>query len=207
MKFFKGLTSLFGIFILASSCVEHEVIPAPKPQVELNASFTAQLEGANYELIQDVNGYYCDATQAKEILPTPQPSTVTYYSAIRSDSQLDFIQIGIGKLSFNADNSIDPSLEQFTSFFNSNTAPTYSFEAEAGVEIIFRDGQGNVWKSMEGTGEPQDFQFTSLVQESDEDGDYMKFTALFNVSLFDDITAPTDTIVFENALFEGYFKK
>lgn len=205
MKFFKGLTSLLGIAILAS-CVEHEVIPPPKPEVELNASFTSQLEGSDYELIQDVNGYYCDPTQAKEILPTPQPSTVTYYSAIRSDSQIDFIQIGVGKLNFNADNSINPSVEQFTSFFNSNTAPLYSTDAEDGVEIVFRDGQGNVWRSMEGTGEPQDFQFTSLVQESDEEGDYMKFTAQFNVSLFDDLQNPTDTVVFENAIFEGYFK-
>ena len=206
MKFFKGLASLVGIAILAS-CIEHEVIPPPKPEVDLTASFSGQLEGSNYELIQDVNGYYCEATQAKEILPTPQPSTVTYYSAIKSDSQLDFIQIGIGKLNFNADNSIDPSVEQFTSFFNSNTSPDYSLDAESGVEIVFRDGQGNVWRSMEGTGEPQDFQFTSLTQESDENGDYMKFTAQFNVSLFDDIQNPTDTIVFENAIFEGYFQK
>mgnify|MGYP001299259980 CR=1 FL=1 len=206
MKFFKGLASLVGIAILAS-CIEHEVIPPPKPEVDLTASFSGQLEGSNYELIQDVNGYYCEATQAKEILPTPQPSTVTYYSAIKSDSQMDFIQIGIGKLNFNADNSIDPSVEQFTSFFNSNTAPDYSLDAESGVEIVFRDGQGNVWRSMEGTGEPQDFQFTSLTQESDENGDYMKFVAQFNVSLFDDIQNPTDTIVFENAIFEGYFQK
>ncbi len=206
MKFFNTLVTLLSIGAL-SSCVEHEVIPAPKPEVELNAAFSGQLEGAQYELIQDVNGYYCDATQAKEILPTPQPSTVTYYSAIRSSSQLDFIQIGLGKLNFNADNDIDPSLEQFTSFFNSNTTPMFSEAAESGVEIIFRDGQGNVWTSMEGTGEPQDFQFTSLVQESDEEGDYMKFTAQFNVSLFDDIVNPTDTIVFENATFEGYFER
>jgi hypothetical protein len=206
MKFFKGLTSLISVAILAS-CVEHEVIPPPKEEVELNASFSSLLQGSDYELIQDVDGYYCDPTQAKEILPTPQPSTITYYSSMRSDAQMDFIQIGMGKLSFNADSSIDPSVEQFSAFFNSNTSPTYSLDAESGVEIVYRDGQGNVWTSMEGTGEPQDFQFTSLVQESDEEGDYMKFVAQFNVSLFDDITTPTDTIVFENATFEGYFKR
>lgn len=206
MKFFRGLTSLIGIAILAS-CVEHEVIPAPKPEVELNASFSGMLEGAEYELIQDVDGYYCEPTQAKEILPTPQPSTVTYYSSMKSDSEMDFIQIGLGKLSFNADASIDPSLEQFTAFFNANTTPDFSLDAEEGVEIVFRDGQGNVWKSMEGTGEPQNFEFTSLVQESDEEGDYMKFVAQFDVSLFDDIQSPTDTIVFENAIFEGYFER
>ncbi|HAW78331.1 MAG TPA: hypothetical protein DCX27_00495, partial [Balneola sp.] len=97
MKFYKTLSVLLLATVLFS-CIEHEVIPPPKEEVELNSSFSATLEGSQYELIQDVNGYYCDATQAKEILPTPQLSTVTYYSAMKSDAALDFIQIGIGKL-------------------------------------------------------------------------------------------------------------
>lgn len=206
MKFFNGLAGIIGLAVLAS-CVEHEVIPPPKPEVELNASFSATLEGSSYELIQDVNGYYCEATQAREILPIPQPSTVTYYSAIRSQAQQDFIQIGIGKLNFNADVTIDPSIEQFTSFFNSNTTPSYSFEAEQGVEIIYRDGQANIWTSKENSTQPQDFQFTSLTQESDEEGDYMKFVAQFNVTLYDSTQNPTDSIVFENAIFEGFFQR
>tara|TARA_R100000951_G_C2604075_1_gene169069 strand:- start:372 stop:992 length:621 start_codon:yes stop_codon:yes gene_type:complete len=206
MKFYKTLSVLLLATVLFS-CIEHEVIPPPKEEVELNSSFSATLEGSQYELIQDVNGYYCDATQAKEILPTPQLSTVTYYSAMKSDAALDFIQIGIGKLNFNADASIDPSVEQFTTFFNSNTNPPYSFEAENGVEVIFRDGSGNVWRSYQDAGAPQDFAFTSLVQESDEEGDYMKFVANFSLELYDDIDNPTDTILMENAVFEGYFKK
>src|SRR5680860_1598889 len=129
MKYFKTLSVLLATTVLFS-CVEHEVIPPPKEEVELNCSFSAMLEGIQYELIQDVDGYYCKPTQAKEILPTPQPSTVTYYSAIKSDTELGFIQIGIGKLNFNADANINPSVEQFTTFFNSNTNPLYSFEAE-----------------------------------------------------------------------------
>jgi len=204
MKIFKGLTILAGIALL-SSCIEHEVIPKPKKTVELNCSLNSTFQGSSYELIQDVNGYYCNPTQAKEILPTPQLSKIIYYSSIRSDEKLDFMQIGIGKLNFNADNSITPSLEQFTTFFNAN--PDYKADADGGVEIVFRDGQGDVWKSMEGTGEPQSFEFTSIVQDSDEEGDYLKFVATFSASLFDDLTTPTDTIVFANARFEGYFKR
>ncbi|MDX1651022.1 MAG: hypothetical protein R3277_00910 [Brumimicrobium sp.] len=206
MNFSKSLIVLSGIFLLFS-CVEHEVIPPPKPEVDLSCSFSALLEGNQYELIQDVNGYYCNATQAKEILPTPQPSKITYYSEIKSDTQLDFVQIGIGKLAFNADNSIDPSVEQFSAFFNSNTNPAFSAGAVAGVEIVFRDGSGNIWMTKEDSGEPQSFTFSSLVQESDEEGDYMKFTANFSASLYDDLTQPTDTIVIENAVFKGYFKR
>jgi hypothetical protein len=206
MKYYK-IFSLLLASTLLFSCVEHEVIPPPKEVVELNSSFSTMLEGIEYELIQDVDGYYCDATQAKEILPTPQPSTVTYYSAIKSDAELGFIQIGIGKLNFNADADISPSIEQFSTFFNSNTNPAYSLDAEAGVEIIFRDGSGNIWRSYEASGEPQDFTFTSVTQESDEEGDYMKFIANFSLELYDDLVTPTDTILMENAVFEGYFKR
>lgn len=206
MKYYKILSVLLVSTVLFS-CVEHEVIPPPKEEVELNSSFTAMLEGVEYELIQDVDGYYCDPTQAKEILPTPQPSTVTYYSAMKSDAELGFIQIGIGKLNFNADANINPTVEQFSTFFNSNTGPDYSLDAEEGVEVIFRDGNGDVWTSYEDSGEPQDFTFTSLTQESDEQGDYMKFVANFSLELYDDLDTPTDTILIENAVFEGYFKK
>lgn len=206
MKYFKILSVLLATTVLFS-CVEHEVIPPPKEEVELNSSFSTMLEGIEYELIQDVDGYYCDPTQAKEILPTPQPSTVTYYSAMKSDAELGFIQIGIGKLNFNADANINPTVEQFSTFFNSNTDPVYSLDADDGVEIVFRDGSGDIWMSYEDSGAPQDFTFTSLVQESDEQGDYLKFVANFSLELYDDIDNPTDTILMENAVFEGYFKR
>lgn len=206
MKFYKILSVLL-LSTVMFSCVEHEVIPPPKEEIELFSSFSATLEGSDYELIQDVNGYYCEPTQAKEILPTPQLSKITYYSAMKSDASMDFIQIGIGKLNFNADASIDPSVEQFTTYFNSNTNPNYSLEAADGVEVVFRDGSGNVWRSYQDSGAPQDFMFTSLVQESDELGDYMKFVANFSLELYDDLDNPTDTILMENAVFEGFFKR
>lgn len=206
MKLYKTLSVLLLTTVLFS-CVEHEVIPPPKEEVELNSAFSAMLNGDGFELIQDVDGYYCSPTQAKEILPTPQLSTVTYYSAMKSDVSSEFIKIGIGKLNFNADSSINPTLEQFSTFFNTNTNPNYSLDAESGVEVIFRDGAGNVWISYQDSGEPQDFTFSSLVQESDEEGDYMKFVANFSLELYDDLDNPTDTLLLENAVFEGYFKK
>ncbi|MGM0478362.1 MAG: hypothetical protein ACQERC_03990 [Bacteroidota bacterium] len=206
MKVFKGIVGLMGVALLAS-CVEHEVIPPPKEEVDLTCSFSATIEENDYELIQDVNGYFCNPSQAKEILPSPQPSSVKYYSEIRSDAQMDFLKIGLGSLSFNAEEDIDPTVEQFTAFFNSNNLPVYDEDAEEGIEIVFRDGQGTVWTSMDTTQEVQNFEFTSLVQESDEEGDYMKFTATFDVSLFDDLEQPTDTLVMENAVYSGYFER
>ncbi|HZH86937.1 MAG TPA: hypothetical protein VFD77_06450 [Brumimicrobium sp.] len=206
MKYLTGFSIILSLLILPS-CIKHEVIPAPTPEVDLPASFRGLLQGSSYEIIKDVNGYYCDATQAKEILPTPQPSKIIYYSSIKSEQQLDFIQIGIGKLNFNSDSNIVPTIDAFTAFFNNNVNPDYKLGANGGVEIVYRDGQGGIWISDENSVLPQDFTFTSLVQESDENGDYMKFTATFNVSLVDDVTTPTDTIVFQNAVFDGYFKR
>lgn len=206
MKYLTGFSIIVGLFIF-TSCIKHEVIPPPEPVVDLPSSFRALLQGSSYEIIKDVNGYYCDPTQAKEILPTPQQSKITYYSSIKSEQRLDFVQIAIGRLLFNADVNITPNIDAFTAFFNNTVTPNYSTAADGGVEIVYRDGQGGVWISDENSVLPQDFTFTSLTQESDENGDYMKFTAKFNVSLVDDILIPTDTIIFQNAVFEGYFKR
>lgn len=206
MKYSKILSVFFATAILFS-CTEHEVIPPPEVVVELNCSFKATIEGVDYELTQEVDGYFCEPAQAKEILPNPQPSTITYYSALKSDVQMDYLQVGIGKLTFNADANIDPTIEQFSSFFNSNSDPQYSIDAENGVEIVFRDASGDVWKSYQDSEEPQNFSFISLNQESDEEGDYMKFVATFSLEMYDDLEAPTDTLLIEDGVFEGYFKR
>lgn len=208
MKYLTGLLIVFALGLL-SSCIKHEIIPPPSPEVDLPASFIGSLNGATYEIIKDVDGYFCKATQAKELLPTPQLSTVTYYSSLQSESKIDFLQIGIGKLEFNADYNIDPSLEGFTSFFMDNMTQNFSAGAESGVEIVFRDSQGKIWISDPDL--PNQFVFTDLSQESDEEGDYMKFTAKFSTVLSLDVDENDPdfgaTIQFENGIFEGYFEK
>lgn len=204
---------LFNLFILVftllsfNSCIEHEVIPAPKPMVELECSFSATIDGASYNLIEDVGGMYCVSTKAKEINPSPQPSTATYNATMKSDVQLDFIQVSLGKLNFNADVDADPTLEQFTTFFNANANPDFSIGASTGVEVVFRDAAGNVWFSNPASVDPQSFSFTSLVQESDESGDYMKFEATFSCTMVDDLVAPTASLSLQNALFKAHFKR
>lgn len=207
MKYLAGLAIIIGTSIISSSCIKHEVVPAPLPVVDLPASFSSLLDGISYELINDVNGYYCEPTQKKEINPNPQPSTVIYYSAIKSAEKLDYVQIKIGKLKFNADSKNIPTVDEFTNYFNNIGTPDFSNDALDGVEIIFRDASGGIWYSDENMGDPQSFDFTSVKQESDEGGDYLIFTATFSASLVDDIITPTDTLRFDNAVFKGYFKR
>lgn len=208
MKYLSGLTVVLAL-LLFSSCIKHEIIPPPSPKVDLPASFIGSLNGATYEIIKDVDGYFCKGTQTKQLNPTPQLSTVIYYSSLQSESKIDFLQIGIGKLKYNADYNIDPSLEDFNNYFNDNLSPNYSAGADDGVEIVYRDSQGMIWISDPDL--PGTFVFTKLSQESDETGDYMKFTAKFSavlsLSVDEDHEDFGSTIQFENGIFEGFFMK
>lgn len=210
MKFLVGSFLVLSLALLPS-CIKHEVIPPPTFEVELPAFFRGSLNGASYEIIKDIDGYFSKATQVKQILSTPNPSNIIYYSALQSSDKLDYIQIGLGKLIFNADYSIDPTLEAFTKFFEDNTEPLYSAGAEAGVEIVYRDSEGKIWISDENLGAALTFKLTSLSQESDETGDYMKFTARFDaiLALDVDVNDPDygSTITIESALYQGYFKR
>lgn len=208
---------LLNLFVVSAtlfslnSCVEHEVIPAPEPVVELECAFSATINGSAYILIEDVGGMYCESTKSKEINPSPQASTATYNAIKSSDTQLDYINVSLGKLSFyadvNADVNADPNLDQFTTFFNANLNPNFSAEAIDGVEIIFRDAAGDVWFSNPASLNPQNFTFTSLIHESDDENDYIKFEAAFTCYLYDNLAIPSDSILVENAIFKSHFKR
>lgn len=208
MKRLRVFTLLITLLAF-SACIEHEVIPPPRPVVDLECAFSALIDGTEYTLIENVGGLFCDPAKSKEILPLPQPSTATYYATIRSDDllELDFIQVKLGKLLFNAEIAIDPSLEQFTEFFMDNLEPEYERDADGGVEIIFRDQNGGVWTSSPDGPANQFFTFVNIEQESDEDGDYLKFIANFNTTLYDDIDDPTAEIEITNAVYTGYFQR
>lgn len=210
MRYLTGFSIVLVVAFL-SSCIKHEVIPPPVPRVDLPASFTASINGEGYELIKDYQGYTCKATQAKELLPTPQLSNMIYYSAMQSEEKLDFVQIGVGRLKFNAEYDLDPSLEVFKNYFLDNPVHSTSNGALEGFEVTFRDGTGKIWKSNEDLGEIDNFEFTSLKQESDEFGDYMKFIAKFNAVLMLDVDENHadygQTMTIANAVFQGYFER
>lgn len=194
----------FAACATLGSCIKHEVIPAPKPEVELDCEFSALINGTSINLVENVNGFTCSATKAKEILPAPQPSSAIYFSQMQSSTSLEFFKIGMGELQWDAGASSDPSLSQFESFFNANTNPNYSFQSANGVEVTFRDQTGTVWMSNENSVNPQNFDFTSFTQESDESGDYMKFTTDFECYLYN--ATMDDSILVEAGNYKSHFK-
>jgi len=74
-----------------------------------------------------------------------------------------------------------PSVNQFRVYFESmlNVSLPFSDNANQGIMLEWRDANNQLWKTSETSPLPQSFIFTSISQESDEEGDYVKFTASF----------------------------
>jgi len=210
MKYINTLSIILGVTLL-TSCVKHEVIPAPTYESSLPISFKGKVDSANFEIIEDIKGFYCETEQAKETLPSPEPSTITYYTSLKSGDVSDMIQLRMGKLRYSVNTSSKPTVDQFNEFFLDDLPQPVEIkdDAEDGVVIVYRDSQGKVWKSSETTTLPQTFEISDLETDSDDNGEYMKFVARFSLSLFDDLVDPvaSDTIEINDATFVGYFKR
>ncbi len=199
-----------GSFIL-TGCPDHEIIPAPEPKVELDATFVGTINGTPVELTKKVNGYYLDATKTKVILPSPTPSYAVYSAEMKSGQSLVAIKISLGSVTFDGGVSQDPALEVFNNFMLTNTLPTYATGASSGFEVVYRDAMGDVWTS-DPASTPQDVEFTNIVQESDASGDYSKFTCTFNCTVYrtytDSMGNPvTVSLPIQDAVFTAYFKR
>lgn len=186
------------------SCIKHVVIPPPLPQVDLSASFVADTSGVQIGYVKGVNGFYVQATNYREILTSPQPSNIKYFSAIQSTNLTDMFKVSIGRDLWDAANGPFPPVSQFKVFFESMTNVAFSDDADAGVFLEWRDSNNQLWKTSQSSPNPQSFIFTSRVQESDEEGDYVRFTAIFSATFYSPDLSQTRTLT--NGQYTGYFK-
>lgn len=224
------IVSLFaGLAIL--SCTKHEVIPAPVPVVDLEGSFTGLVNGSDIEYTEDVQGYNGASTFEQYITTTGLDTTV-YFSSMESDLATPVIKIGIGGISFDAASLSVPSLNQFEDFFeglvDAITPPIidYSLDGKQGFVVSFTDNNGNVYKSslfhdgqlFENISPLELPTFSNMKLESDNTGDYAKFTVKFGCELYRFVryyTIPPsttqyreyDTIVIENGVYSGWIKR
>lgn len=191
------------------SCIEHEVIPAPIPQVELFGEFTGVINGTNVNFTQNVLGYEVVNTKAKILLPTPSLSSAVYYSEILSSQTPVSIKIGLGSVQWDASTSTDPTLEMFNAFHLANTTPSFSDNGTTGFEVTYRDGLGKIWKSSETSLNFQDVTFSNIKQESDASGDYSKFTCDFECYVYriNDVTLDLDSLRIQSAKFKSWFQR
>lgn len=191
------------------SCIDHEVIPAPTPTVELKCHFLGTINNTDIEFTQNVNGYFCDPNKAKYILPSPQWSTAVYYSEIKSAQSSISVKIGLGSATWDAASASDPTLTIFNTFFTNNLTPFFSNNGTAGFEFRYKDASGRVWASHENSVNAQNVVFSNTSQESDVNGDYSKFTCTFNCYVYhqDQVTLDWDSLRVQNATFKGWFKR
>lgn len=211
----KKTVLLFALSsLLLTACPKHEVIPAPDIKVALSASFLGTINGSQVELTQNVDSYALSSTNVKTIFPSPTPSKVIYSAEMKSSQQLLSLKINLGSLLYDASTGGTPALTAFNSFFNNNLTPTYKTAGDGGFEVVYRDGNGNVWTSDQASVSPQSVTFTDIVQESDSKGDYSKFTCNFSCEVYRTYEYPagsslfvTDTLVIQNAVLKGWFKR
>jgi hypothetical protein len=212
MKFKSLLIIVFTtLFIL--SCIKHEIIPAPTPTVELKSKFTGTINGVPKELVEGVSGYTCIPTQEKNLVNSPELSSVIFYSQITSSTATPAIKIGIGKLYWDTGVSSDPTVGDFNSFFTatSNILPPYKNDCSSGFNVEYIDENGTKYSSNENSVNFKDAKFTNITQESDASGDYSKFLCTFNCYVYyssGPSPAPgLDSVRIQNGQLKGWFKK
>lgn len=209
-----------GALLLAlgvSSCIKHEIIPPPRPKVDLSCHFQGNING-DIELTQNVNGYFLDASKTYIIVGSD--GRATYYANMLSAENLLAVQVTLGSVLWNAQASQDPSLSTFNSFVDNNLTPSYSANAVSGFEVTYKDPGGIVWKSKEAD-PPQSVEFKNISHESDDTGDYSKFICEFSCNVYhqfldgetnpftgEEFLADTElSIPIQDAVFKGWFKR
>lgn len=204
-----GVLAAMTIILGMGSCIEHEVIPAPEPSVELFCQFTGNINSTNVTFTQNVNGYYLNTTKAKILLPPPSLSSAVYYSEILSASATPSIKIGLGSVTWDASTTNEPTLTLFNNFHLNALTPAYSNSGTTGFEVTYKDGLGKIWVSQDNSVNFQNVTFSSILQESDASGDYSKFTCDFNCYVYrqDAITLLWDSLPIQGAKFKGWFKR
>lgn len=204
-----SIAAILLAMIGLGSCIEHEVIPAPVPMVELNCHFQGIINGTNVEFTENVLGYSCSAEKAKILLPTPAYSSAVYYSEISSTQSSVAVKVGLGSVMWDASTTSDPTLTLFNNFHMNTTLPVFSNSGTNGFEVTYTDGLGKEWVSEETSVNYQDVIFSNIIQESDSSGDYSKFVCNFDCYVYrtNDVTLLLDSLRIQAAEFEGWFKR
>jgi len=219
MKTKAILASTLVTLGVISSCVKHEIIPAPVPKVELSCHFQGKVNLTDIELTQNVSGYYLETNKSKFVIPNA-PSEAVYYSEIKSGESLIAVKLNLGTIYWDASISADPTAALFNGFMTANTDPTYKLGGKNGFEVVYRDANGVVWTSDEND-LTNTIQFTNIVQESDATGDYSKFVANFTATVYhtfmvvtpgvpplpNDTTYNTQSFMIKDGIFKGWFKR
>jgi len=205
LGFAIALASLLGL----SSCIDHEVIPAPVPMVELNCHFYCVINGTPLELTENVLGYTGQADKNLILLPSPSYSSAVYTFELLTAQSFKSVKASLGSVFWDRGVSTDPTETQFDSFHNNSLTPAFSDGGSNGFEFMYRDPAGVEWFSKENSVNVQDVVFSNISQDTDTSGHYSLFTCNFDCYVYhqDAITLAWDSIPVQNAVLSGWFQK
>lgn len=197
MKNLLILTGFAGLISLVS-CEEHEVIPPPVPVVDLKCACDAVIDDSVVQY-KDTCRYY----STKSIV-TGSVSNAQYQTTVQKSNLVHGVKLEIRSIEWTDDGSNRPSIAQWQAFFDNNMSPNYStIASDNGVIITWTDGNNKLWVSDSSTICFSDFEFKSMIQDSDISGDYMLFEAAFNCTLRN---SDYGTIDSAKCLENGYIK-
>ncbi len=207
----KGIFIIGVLGLTISSCIKHEVIPAPTPKVDLYCYFAGNIGGDSTEFTQNVDYEGVSGINYEDNFGVA--TTKYYFTMSPTGASLEAIGVMLGSISWSiASGASSPSLGVFNNFFIQNDQPVYTDGADNGFMVMYTDVQGRLWTSREGVVNPQDVLFTDIRQDSDEEGDYSMFRCDFNCHVyrdyFDEFGDPqTDSIKIQNGLIQGWFER
>ncbi len=207
-KIFTAVFSISIILLMSFSCVEHEVVPPPTNNVDLNGHFEAYIDGNQVEFTQNVSGYKGYASNTAYINPSPTLSKMVYSSEMSSMSQPKSIKLSLGSLEWDAALNLEPTNSEFSDYHNMTSSSTIVFSdfAYNGFMVEYFDENGQQWVSMENSTSAQNVTFSSISQASDNLGDYSKFECSFNCYVYkNDIVGALDSIQIQSGKFNGWF--
>jgi hypothetical protein len=197
MKNLLILTGAVGLVTLVA-CEEHEVVPPPVPMVDLKCACDAVIDDSTVEYT-DTCRYFSEKS-----IVTGGISSAEYSTLIQKSNLVHGVKLEVMTLEWTDDGSNTPSLEQWQAFFDNHMNPGYATGAITdGVIVSWTDPNNKVWVSDTGGICFSDFNFVSMIQESDTTGDYMLFEAAFNCKLKNSDYGVTDSI---KCLENGYIK-
>lgn len=198
---------------LFAACVKHEIIPTPADIVDLKVHFEGTINGTFVEYTDDVDGFNGETSDAQFIQTSPLLSSVSYYHDMTSNLIDRSLKVGIGSVYWDAGAVEKPLVEDFNTFFTDledQTGIPFTEGAVDGFEVIYTDNFNNVWTTDAESTNPQTVLFTSIENDSDNTGDYSKFTVEFTAYLYRTVTEipfARDSILIEDAVLDGWFKR
>jgi hypothetical protein len=157
--------------------------------------FYGKIAGTAFQYKDGQSGYASGANAIKTVVAAPDSSSAIYQSYLYSTSSGDVrFEVNIGTLKYMG---LTPGFSVFSGFFGTGMV-SYSNSGLHGVEVIWRDDNGNAWSTSNGVQGGSVFEISELQIESPS----VKVKALISCKLYN---SSGDSKTLDNGIFVGYF--